>query len=271
MPSVFFSLSIGLLTAIVPTLMASFPVLKNDSFILAAKEGEKKVSRVLAYNIKHGRGMDGKLNLERTAETIRKLSPDIVALQEVDNKCKRSGGVDQAAWLGEKLGMHHAFGKFMDYQGGEYGMAVLSKYPIIRSEAHRLPDGAEPRCALEIEVEINGKRASFVSIHLDWTKEALRLAQAKVLIEKLADWDHPVFLVGDFNAQRDSETLATLSEHWTALKKAEGVATFPSDDSRIEIDFILVPKGSAWEKFESEVIDEPVTSDHCPVLSILPF
>ena len=228
-------------------------------------------SCVVAYNIKHGRGMGGKLDLKRTAETIRKLLPDVVALQEVDNRCKRSGGVDQAAWLGEKLGMHHAFGKFMNYGGGEYGMAMLSKYPIIRSEAHRLPDGAEPRCALEIEIEINGKRASFVSIHLDWTKETLRVAQAKALIEKLSDRAHPVFLVGDFNAGRDSETLAVLSAHWTALKKMEEKETFPSDGPKVEIDFILVPKESEWEKRECEVIEEPLTSDHCPVMTVLSF
>ena len=97
------------------------------------------------------------------------------------------------------------------------------------------------------------------------------MAQAKVIIEKLAGKDHPVFLVGDFNAGRDSETLAVLSEHWTALKKGDGAATFPSDDSIIEIDFVLVPKDSDWVKFDCEVVDEPITSDHCPVLSVLPF
>ena len=226
---------------------------------------------VMAYNIKHGRGMDGKLDLKRTAETIQKYSPAIVALQEVDNKCGRSGGVDQAKWLGEQLGMHHAFGKFMDYGGGEYGMGALSKYPIIRAEAHRLPDGAEPRCALEIEVEINGKPVSFVSIHLDWTKEELRVAQAKVLIEKLADREHPVVLVGDFNARRGSETLRLLSEHWDVLDKEEAGNTFPSDGPRIEIDFVMVPKGSPWSKLKSRVLDEKVTSDHCPVIVEMPF
>lgn len=229
------------------------------------------ITRVLTYNIKHGEGMDRKLDLDRTAETIRKLAPDIVALQEVDLRCGRSGGVDQMAALGKMLGMHHAFGKFMNYDGGEYGLGILSKHPILRSESHRLPDGAEPRCALEVEVEIAGRRVSFVSIHLDWTSEELRLAQAKALVEKLAKRPHPVFLLGDFNAPRDSDSHRLLSAHWTALGRSGEDNTFPSEAPGKEIDFILVPKASPWDKLASEVIDDRLTSDHRPVLAELPF
>lgn len=228
-------------------------------------------TRILSYNIKHGLGMDGKLDLKRTAETIRKLAPDIVALQEVDLRCTRSGSVDQMAVLGGMLGMHHAFGKFMDYGSGEYGLGILSKHPILRSESHRLPDGAEPRCALEIEVEIAGRRTSFVSIHLDWTSEDLRIAQAKALVEKLAARAHPVVLAGDFNAIRASETLRLFSGRWLALPKSGAANTSPADNPEAEIDFILVPKGEPWDKLTSEVIDERLTSDHRPVLAVLPF
>ncbi|MFM2198965.1 MAG: hypothetical protein RLZZ505_2397 [Verrucomicrobiota bacterium] len=215
--------------------------------------------------------MDKKLDLHRTAETIRKLAPDLVALQEIDKNCGRSGGVDQMAALGAMLGMHHAFGKFMDYDGGEYGLGILSKYPILRSEAHRLPDGAEPRCALEIEVEISGRRTSFVCVHLDWTSEDIRLAQATALIEKLAKRPHPVVVLGDFNATRESASHRLLSAHWTALAKSEAAHTYPSEAPEQEIDFILVPKGGRWEQLASEVIDERLSSDHRPVLAVLPF
>ena len=91
---------------------------------------------VLAYNIRHGEGMDNKIDLQRIADVISKVNPDLVALQEVDKFCKRSGQRDLARELGEMLGMQHRFGKFMDYQGGEYGMAVLSRFPIILSLIH---------------------------------------------------------------------------------------------------------------------------------------
>src|SRR5690606_41483172 len=83
--------------------------------------------RIVSYNIRHGRGADNEVDLERTAAVLRRLDPDVVALQEVDQGVARSGGEDQAARLGELLGMHHAFGAFMDYQGGHYGMAILSQ------------------------------------------------------------------------------------------------------------------------------------------------
>ena len=105
-----------------------------------------------SYNIRHGEGTDKKLDLERTAQVLKELNADLIALQEVDKNCERSKKVDQAAFLGQKLGMHHHFEKFMNYQGGEYGMAVLSRYPLKKIIRHELPKGSEPRCALEIKV-----------------------------------------------------------------------------------------------------------------------
>ena len=82
--------------------------------------------RLVAYNIHHGEGMDGKLDLERIARVIAAEKPDLVALQEVDKGCKRSGSIDQAAKLAKLLKMDHRFGKFMDYQGG----GVWHGYPL---------------------------------------------------------------------------------------------------------------------------------------------
>ncbi len=101
--------------------------------------------RILAYNIHHGAGNDEVLDLERIAELIRSLDPDLVALQEIDNRTERTGGVAQAARLGQLTGMGSAFGKFMDYQGGEYGMAVLSRLDYEKPTNHVLPAGPEPR------------------------------------------------------------------------------------------------------------------------------
>jgi len=81
----------------------------------------------MTYNIHHGRGADGEINLERIAEVITRAKPDLVALQEVDVKTRRSGGVDQAAKLGELTGMSHFFAEAMPFQGGGYGNAVLSR------------------------------------------------------------------------------------------------------------------------------------------------
>ena len=106
--------------------------------------GERNSLKILSYNIKHGRGMDGKVDLLRIAKVIGSLSPDLVTLQEVDKNCTRSGSVDLTRELAGILKMEGRFGKFMDFQGGEYGMAVLSRVPIISHQVHVLPRGAEP-------------------------------------------------------------------------------------------------------------------------------
>ena len=110
--------------------------------------------RVLAYNVKHGRGNDGKVDLGRTARVIRRLNPDVVALQEIDKNADRSGKIDEARELAKLTGLqHHAFGRFFDFQGGEYGMAIISRYPLSEAKNLRLPDGAEPRTSLIATVD----------------------------------------------------------------------------------------------------------------------
>src|SRR5690606_27182116 len=107
----------------------------------AGNESERESMRVVSYNIRHGRGTDDQLDLQRTASVLRALQPDIVGLQEVDSSVTRSERVAQADSLGKLLGMHASFGGFFAYQGGQYGMGVLSRYPIVRVVPIRLPDG----------------------------------------------------------------------------------------------------------------------------------
>ena len=104
--------------------------------------------RILAYNIHHGAGMDEILDLERVADLIRRVDPDLVALQEIDSATVRTGRVDQAAELGRLTGLTSLFGRFMEYQGGAYGMALLSRWPVEDFQNLRLPDGAEPRTSV---------------------------------------------------------------------------------------------------------------------------
>ena len=84
------------------------------SGVTAAMSPPASDMRVVTYNIKHGRGNDDVVDLARTAAVLRSLTPDIIGLQEVDNRAERSGKVDEAEALGQALGMHHAFGRFMD-------------------------------------------------------------------------------------------------------------------------------------------------------------
>lgn len=226
--------------------------------------------RLVAYNIHHGEGMDGKLDLKRIAKVIAAEKPDLVALQEVDKVCKRSGSVDQAAELAKLLKMEHRFGKFMDYQGGEYGMAVLSRLPIEKTVIHRLPKGAEPRVALEVVVGSPNwpGKFSFVSIHNDWIKEPLRAQQIEVLQEGLKDRKHPVILAGDFNARPDSASLKKLeTKGWKMLREGRK-NTWSASEPKVEIDFFFA-KGLPPFRFQDKVIAETVASDHRPIAVVI--
>lgn len=229
----------------------------------------QRTLRVAAYNIKHGEGMDGEVELSRAAEVLRALDADVITLQEMDRGVARTDGVDQAAVLGEMLGMEAFFGDFMPYQGGHYGMAVLSRLPVLEWMNHRLPDGDEPRTALEVVVDVPGVGpVSVVGIHF-YRTEAERLAQAQALDTALAEVDHPALLVGDFNSQRGDGVMDYLGTGWRVLAKDGQAFTFPSDTPEREIDFVLMRPADAFDVVEHRVVDERVASDHRPLLVVL--
>ena len=250
------------------------------SFLVALSFGCSSVSRaepekmtVLSYNIHHGAGTDGKLDLERIAQIIRDQRPDVVALQEVDIKTSRSGGIDEAAELGRLTGLNAVFGKAMDYSGGAYGQAILSRWPIKEHTVHQLPQrpGREPRIVLVARIEAPSGDLFFASTHLDHEMEDVRIEQAAALSRILTGTKGPVLLAGDFNAAPESTTMRTLLEQWTDTAGASASPTIPSRNPRRRIDYILAltQDSSHWKTVQSLVLNEPVASDHRPVAAIL--
>ena len=231
--------------------------------------------RVLAYNIRHGRGMDGNVDIERIARVIESQKPDLVALQEVDKLCERGGRIDMARILGERLNMNYRFGRAIDLQGGEYGNAVLSRFPILETRVHALPESAEQRVALEVEIQIHEERLSFVSLHLESASEQQRSRQAKSLIDRFAKKTHPILLAGDFNAIRGSEPMQQFVEAgWTVLRKNDGngIQTVqgnqngrdPRPPEHMEIDFMVIRNITAGNVVHG-VVPEFTASDHRPI------
>jgi endonuclease/exonuclease/phosphatase family metal-dependent hydrolase len=222
--------------------------------------------RILAYNVRHGEGMDRVIDVERVARFIKALDPDIVALQEVDSAVERTGGVDQATVLGELTGMRSVFGAFFDYQGGRYGMALLSKYPFVSYENHRLPDGLEPRTALAARVRVGkGQEIVVVGVHLYATVEE-RYAQASRLVQIFQSDTTPIILAGDFNSTPESQVMDLFRKWWRIPDKGADQLTFPSDRPEREIDYIIYRPAGRFEVMVLRVIDEPLISDHRPVL-----
>jgi endonuclease/exonuclease/phosphatase family metal-dependent hydrolase len=229
--------------------------------------------RVLTWNIHHGEGVDGKLDLARQAAFIKKLDPDAVFLQEVDVKTQRTGGVDQAAELGRLTGMEVTFGKAMDYGGGEYGNAILTKVKPVTSKVIPLPGGTEPRAALAVEVkDAHGLSANgtltLVSVHLDHQTAASREAHAKQLAAEFAKTPGAVIFGGDLNSGPNDSPLKAFAAPWVVPRKQGAqVLTCPCPVPRVEIDFVLLkPSATALDVPRYEVLQEKVMSDHLPVV-----
>jgi endonuclease/exonuclease/phosphatase family metal-dependent hydrolase len=228
--------------------------------------------RVVSYNIHHARGMDDRVDVERIASVLRRLDADIVALQEVDERVERSGSEDQAARLGQLLGMHHAFGSFMDYQGGRYGLAILSRCAIRSADTVRLTEGNEPRVALAVEIgERGGGKLTIVNVHFDWVRDdGFRYAQASEVARYLDELSGPYILAGDFNDRPGSRTLSLFQTRaQEAAKPRDRRFTFSSTEPDREIDFVFVSPDEEWNVRDVEVVSEPAASDHLPVVAEL--
>jgi len=159
----------------------------------------------------------------------------------------------------------------MDYQGGEYGLGILSKYPILRSHEIRLPTGNEPRVALACKVQLpNQREVVVVNLHFDWVEDdKFRFMQAETLAKYLDTLTLPYLLIGDFNDQPNSRTLELLSRNsLSAVKPNNDRFTFPATKPVIEIDFIFAAPSSAWQLKFTRVFDGKMTSDHRPVIAV---
>jgi endonuclease/exonuclease/phosphatase family metal-dependent hydrolase len=218
--------------------------------------------RVLTYNIHHGEGTDGIFDYDRLAKIMASTSADVIAIQEVDNGTQRAGGTNQAAELGKRLKMDHAFGNALYFSNGEYGEAILSRFPISSVQAHHLPfrHGQEPRTALAVTVSPgNGLPAfKFVGTHLCHQDEETRTDQTRELDGLFAKSPIPVILAGDLNAKPESAAMKVLESNW-----------MDSHSPRSKIDYILIRKTDAWEIVSTRVLDKPLASDHDPVLTVL--
>lgn len=206
--------------------------------------------------------MDRKLDLERIAKVIRDAKPDIVALQEVDNRCSRSGGVDQTAELARLTSMTGYFGRAMDFGGGQYGQAILSRHPVASTKVYPLPGSGEPRIAFEALVSWNGSQIRFVSLHLD-LDETRRLQQAQALVGLLEKHPEPLVVCGDFNDKPGSATLETFVKAFQEVPKSPPPFTFPADNPSVEIDFFFTQKFHPVSP--AVVLAEAVASDHRPL------
>lgn len=244
-----------------------FPV---TAVLRAVDPSRPATVRVLCFNIHHGRGADGKIDLLRLARVIRGADPDFVALQEVDCRTRRSGGIDQTAELARLTGLHAAFGRAIDFEGGQYGQALLSRLPLAEPTVHTLPGEKtdEQRIAFAARTTVLGREIALVTTHLHHRSPAARERQAARLHEVIGAGDVPTILAGDFNTGPDTPPMAVLARHWSVATADAGLLTYPASRPNRQIDFILTRPAPAFRVIEARVIDDAVTSDHRPVLAV---
>jgi len=242
----------------------------------AITQGVGDTLRVLSYNIHHANPPSeaGKIDMKAIARVITESEADLIALQEVDVYTERSGKkLHQAEELGRLTGMHAYFYKSIDHQGGEYGNAILSRYPLLEKNGFELPyeEGTEPRTVLYVTVVTpQGRQVTFAGTHLDFKSEANTYQQAKYLTEYFLSKDiSPLILAGDLNTVSGESPIQYLDLHFQRSCLEDCPPTSPQINPKKEIDFVMFRPGASLKLISHEVIDEPFASDHLPVLVTL--
>lgn len=227
---------------------------------------------IVSYNIRHGLGVDGKLDFARIGRVVSAQKPRFAGIQEVDQITKRVNGIDTCAVLAKSTGMHATFAKAIPYSGGEYGVALLSAEKPLNVRRVPLP-GKEPRVLLLCEFEDCWIGNTHLDVSLD---NELRNASAKIIERELRSCGgKPVFVMGDWNAKPTSDVLSAIRRFMRVVSR-EDIATFHGkglknpkerENSNHCIDYIAVDAlhAGAFEVVDAQVVEERVASDHAPI------
>ncbi|MGS2741875.1 endonuclease/exonuclease/phosphatase family protein [Sinomicrobium sp. M5D2P17] len=237
--------------------------------------GEASVT-ILSYNIHHSNppSRPDYIDVAAIAEVIKKSNADIVGLQEVDVYTERSGtALHMARELAELSGMDYFyFSKAIDYKGGAYGTAILSKYPLSDTLTISLPSaaGTEPRVLSVATVTFdNNRKFCFANTHLDYTDADNNMDQAEHLALYFEEPALPVILTGDFNVAPESKTITYLDQHFVRSCINACSYTSPANNPRRTIDYIMYKGENDFTVEKHQVIRESYASDHLPVKAVL--
>ncbi|QBR91953.1 endonuclease/exonuclease/phosphatase family protein [Nocardioides euryhalodurans] len=205
---------------------------------------EGSVLRVLSYNVHSGRGVDGRLDVARIAGLLRQWDVDVALLQEVDRGRRASRYVDMPAILARQTGMDLAYGVNWRPNGGEYGVATLSRFPIVEQRNTLLPNapGYQQRGLLRADIDVAGTTISTYNTHLENKSQLMRLRQVSASRRIVAQTRHPVILGGDLNSQPGSPMLGVLrsfvSDAWDVAGRGPGL-TVPLRNPRLRVDYVM--------------------------------
>lgn len=217
--------------------------------------------RIMSYNVHNCIGMDNITDYQRIADVINNVHPDVVAIQELDSVTQRNNQVFALKELAIHTCMFYVYGPAIDFQGGKYGIGILSKEKPVRYFMQSLPGREEKRLLLVAEFD----KYVVCCTHLSLTEED-RLLSVPVIVEALKGISKPVFLAGDMNSEQGSSVQQTLQEKFVPLNNYKQ-NTFPSQNPNICIDFIYgFNNGNQYSVLNRKVLNnETLASDHLPL------
>lgn len=222
---------------------------------------EERTERIMSYNIRNARGLDNVTDYKRIAGVIESVAPDVVALQELDSVTERSKGIDVLKEIADITRIHYVYGAAIPYQGGKYGIGILSKKRPLSWKNLPLPGREEARTLLMVEFD----DYVLFATHFSLTKED-QTTSVKIINEQAKMYNKPVFLAGDLNAQPESEQIKALSKDWKILNNVKSF-TYPANEPKRTIDYIMgfTANGKTYSVHQTRVLKEPVASDHAPL------
>lgn len=160
------------------------------------RKPDPTVLRVLTWNVHAGIGPDGRYDLPRIAALVRRHEPDIVALQEIDSRGRDENAF---AYLARSLGSHAAEAKTLVTPDGDYGHALISRWPMTEVAIHDLSvSKREPRRAIETTVLTPAGPLHLASVHLGLGFRERR-QQAAMLSAIAGTARQTTVMLGDFN------------------------------------------------------------------------
>ena len=239
---------------------------KNLLFIFAAlfifSAQAQNTLKLMSYNIKNANGMDNVCNFQRIANVINNTSPDVVAIQEVDSMTNRSGQKYVLGEIAERTQMHGYFAPAIDYDGGKYGIGLLTKQVPLRLQSLPLPGREEARTLILAEFT----DYIYCCTHMSLTEED-RMKSLELVKAFTSSSTKPLFLAGDMNAEPESGFIKELQKNFQILSNPKQ-HTFPAPDPKETIDYIAMLKQNAkgFAVISAKVINEPMASDHRPIL-----
>jgi endonuclease/exonuclease/phosphatase family metal-dependent hydrolase len=242
--------------------------------------------RVMTFNIHHGEGLDGAVDIKRIAQLILDAKADVVALQAVDRGVERSKKIDIMTRLSDLTEMTYAFGKTMDLQGGRYGNGFLTRFPIFeeRNLLYAADSLGEARGVLQLTLGVNGEEVVVMSTQLDGGGDnSTRDASIRELLAASRRYvPRPIVVCGDFNESPEGRGIEMMKEDfddvWALLGKGPG-ATAPAGSRSTRLDYVFVSKPHGRSDSTGQGTLRPISarvlssraSDHLPLLTEFEF